>query len=265
MKCIVIIPIYKTELNADEASCVQRYIDVLRGEALCFVGPESLERSYYQERFPGLLWEPFAPKYFKGTKGYNHLLLSDHFYERFQDYDYMLIAQTDAVLWGSTNRLEEFMETKYDYIGAPWIPERRIWEWRWQLDEKGRRKKFACCKKAGQGISMGNGGLCLRNIAASRALIREFAWRKCYWFWKRNEDIFFGVFGQWNHQGFQLADVETGKRFAREYGLKACIEEANQYGLEHLPYGVHGWQKEFASYQEMQAYLEAHGIWEKKA
>ena len=251
-QCITVIPIYKERLEEDEIKCVSRYCKVLQGEPIVFVAPEGLNRSFYENAFPSIGFETFPDKYFTGTKAYNHLLLNVTFYERFANYDYMLIAQTDAVIWGKENRLQEFIRKGYDYIGAPWIPERRIWEWRFV--NRGGRKRLECCKKAGQGITMGNGGFCLRNIKKSIALVKEFSWRKCYWFVKRNEDIFFGVFGEYNKCGFRLADEKTGLQFAGEYHLRERVEKGD------IPWGVHGWKKEFASYSEMQKFLAAHGV-----
>ena len=104
---------------------------------------------------------------------------------------------------------------------------------------------------------MGNGGFCLRSVAKSKALIKEFAWRKIYWFIKRNEDIFFGLLGREgnNKCGFKPADIETGKEFALEYDIKEYVKK----GI--VPFGVHGWSKYFSSYEEMEEYLKKEGIW----
>ena len=101
---------------------------------------------------------------------------------------------------------------------------------------------------------MGNGGFCLRNVKKSRALIHEFRWRKVYWFFKRSEDIFFGVFGPDNKTGYRLADIETGKGFSLEYGLRDSVVNGA------APYATHGWSKEFESYGEMKAFLADNGI-----
>ena len=161
------------------------------------------------------------------------------------------IAQPDAALWSTRDRIPEFIAKGYDYIGAPWEPERCIWEWTFPK-KKGERIK--CLKKKGQGITMGNGGFCLRNVKKCKELIHEFRWRKCYWFFKRSEDIFFGVFGPDNRCGFKNADVETGRSFSREYGLRKSVTEGD------IPYAVHGWSKDFRDYDEMRSFLAEHGI-----
>ena len=115
--------------------------------------------------------------------------------------------------------------------------------------------RIHCCKFRGCGISMGNGGFSLRRTDACRRLIRMYRWRKCYWFWKRNEDIFFGVLGMDDRNAFRLADTECGKSFALEYGLRESMEEG------HMPYAVHGWKKEIKSYSEMRSFLAGYGIY----
>ena len=251
--CIVIIPIYKKEFDENEENCVVRYFHVLQGEKIAFVGPEHLDTSYYEKKFPEGVIERFPDAFFKGILGYNKLMLSEKFYERFLSYDYMLIAQPDATILQNENRLQEFMALDYDYIGAPWDPARRIWEWSLAKKENGKGYRIRCCKKEGDGIVMGNGGFSLRKVIPCKNLVRAHGWRKIYWYIKRNEDIFFGVLGRDNRIGFKLADIETGFQFAREYQLKENLAKGN------VPFGVHGYQKEFASYQEMDSYMKEVG------
>ena len=102
---------------------------------------------------------------------------------------------------------------------------------------------------------MGNGGFSLRHVKHCRALIHEFRWRKIYWFWKRNEDIFFGVFGRDSKHGFRPADIETGRAFALEYHLRETVEKGE------IPFAVHGWSKDFKDYDEMREFLAGYGVW----
>ncbi|MCR5597792.1 MAG: hypothetical protein K6G19_06440 [Lachnospiraceae bacterium] len=246
----VVIPAYKKSFDDDEYCCVKAFFEVLTGEKY-FVVPEGLDTAWYSEKFPEGKYKTFPDKFFTGTKGYNKLILSEGFYDVFSDYEFILIAQPDAALWSKEDRVPEYIGKGFDYIGAPWIPERRIWEWTFPKKAGGRIK---CLKKAGQGITMGNGGFCLRNVKKSRALIHEFRWRKVYWFFKRSEDIFFGVFGPDNKTGYRLADIETGKGFSLEYGLRDSVVNGA------APYATHGWSKEFGSYGEMKAFLADNGI-----
>ena len=254
-RCVTVIPIYRKEFHKDEEMCVKKYVQVLDGEDIVFVGPESLDTSYYEKTFPMVVLKRFSDRFFKGINGYNHLMLDPKFYRSFSDHEYMLIAQPDAVIFREDNMLEEFMNLGYDYYGAPWIPPRHIWEWAKIKDESSGKVRTVCLKKRGNGITMGNGGFSLRRIESCARLIEEYGWRKIYWFIKRNEDIFFGVFGRANKCGFKLCDVENGKRFALEYNIRESVENGK------VPFGVHGWSKEFDSFEEMEKYLEDKKVW----
>ncbi len=250
---ITVIPAYKKSFDADEEKCVGRYFDVLES-AKIFVVPESLDVSWYENRYAGALFERFDDRFFKGIRAYNRLLLSTAFYKRFDKWEYMLIAQPDATLWQDRDRISEFIDKAFDYYGAPWIPERRIWEWLFPKKEGFPGFTIRCLKKKGCGITMGNGGFSLRRNESCIRLIEQYGWRKIYWFIKRNEDIFFGVCGSDNRNDFKPADVETGRAFALEYGLRDSVKCGKP------PYAVHGWKKEFTDYEEMKAFLKENGI-----
>ena len=252
-KYVALIPAYKPSFNVDEQACVDRYFRVLTGD-IVFTVPEGLDLSWYEKQFPKAAFRRFPDKYFKGIRGYNKLLLSEDFYTAFEQYEYLLIAQPDAVVWHETDRIPEFIEKGYDYYGAPWQPARRIWEWTFPKTKTFPFFRIRCCKTNGEGIEMGNGGFSLRHVRHCRDLIHEFRWRKIYWFWKRNEDIFFGVFGRDSRRGFKPADIETGWAFALEYHLREAVEKGE------IPFAVHGWSKDFKDYVEMQEFLKKHGI-----
>lgn len=254
MKTVVLIPAYKSAFDADEEACVKRYVRVFKNRDLVFTLPESLDSSYYTRTFPTVGQRRFDQRFFRGIEGYNRLLLSEGFYRAFDRYDYMLIAQPDAVVWQDEDRLDEFIEKGYDYYGAPWEPARRIWEWTFIKKNSFPGFKIRCCKGRNDGIIMGNGGFSLRHIEHCRQLIHKFGWRRIYWFVNRNEDIFFGVFGRDSGMGFKSADLLTGREFAAEYHLRERVEKGD------IPYAVHGWSKDFADYKDMQAYLKEYGI-----
>ncbi len=254
MSIVVLIPAYKPAFDADEEACVKRYVKVLKDRDLVFTLPEGLDSRYYAETFPTVGQRRFPAKYFRNITGYNKLLLSEDYYNAFDKYEYMLIAQPDAVIWQDSDRLDEFAKKGYDYYGAPWEPARRIWEWTMAEKEGDKGLRVRCCKGKNDGIVMGNGGFSLRHIRHCRQLIHKFRWRKIYWYIKRNEDIFFGVFGRDSRMGFKPADISTGREFAAEYDLRERVQKGD------IPYAVHGWSKDFADYKDMQAFLRDHGI-----
>ena len=252
---VIVIPAYKKSFSADEEQCVNTYFESFKNRDIYFTVPKSLDISYYESTFPGAGYMFFEDRFFKNITGYNRLLLDTGFYKAFADYEYMLIAQPDALLIKKEDIIDSFIEKGFDYYGAPWIPGRAIWEWvrvRRDIKEKGH---IICCKNKKHAITMGNGGFSLRNTEKTIALINEHSWRKIYWFIKRNEDIFFGVFGRDNSVDFKLAETNCGLEFSREYDLKENLEKGN------IPYGIHGYAKEFPTFNELKGFLTEKNIW----
>ena len=65
---VALIPAYKPAFDADEQACVERYFQVLTGD-IVFTVPESLDLSWYEERFPKAAFRRFSDRYFKGPEG----------------------------------------------------------------------------------------------------------------------------------------------------------------------------------------------------
>lgn len=145
MKTIIVIPVYKETLSEDEALSLKQCVKVLFRHEIRIVCPTTLDIGPY-EKVAGktMMSERFAPKYFKGIEGYNKLMISNSFYRRFKDYDYMLVYQLDA--WVFYDGLDDWCEKGYDYVGAPWFELHKTYEEGYGL---------WCC---------GNGGLSLRRV-----------------------------------------------------------------------------------------------------
>ena len=145
-KCVIVVPIYKTEFNWDEYNSIKQLFKILPIEkydiiAIC---PESLDLTYYKENFNFIDYYSFNDSYFNNyPRGYNELLLMPWFYKRFSKYEYMLIYQSDS--WVFRDELEYWCNREYDYIGAPII---------YQYPD------YLNCD-----IHIGNGGFSLRKIS----------------------------------------------------------------------------------------------------
>lgn len=219
MNVAVVIPIYKTELSWFERISLEQCVNILKNHKIIFVGPE--ERSFN--------WLPtnvsyelirFPKEFFEGIAGYNRLMYNLDFYAKFSNYDYILIYQLDAFVF--SDRLEEFCELGYDYIGAVWpgalIP---------VTDNKMNNKI----------LRVGNGGFSLRKVQTfikvtteKKDLIKKI---------NLNEDIFYSLLGIEEPNNFKVAPVSIASKFAFE-----CLPERyykkNKY---KLPFGCHGWQR----------------------
>lgn len=257
MKVIIVIPVYKAP-NEDEIISLRRCCQVLSRHKISLVCPEGLDTSSFhtlwEELRLQLYEERFNPCYFKDIAGYNRLLLSECFYARFSDYDYILIYQPDAYVF--KDELIEWCEKGYDYIGAPLVGEFRENEFRPNMS-----------------MRVGNGGFSLRRISSflnffsknsnvfspKQICNRISLWKKPYtrvfvwvfmmfgWHnkpravaahWKYNEDDFWS--GLLNNSKYKLniPFTQEALRFAFERFPKELYEITKE-----LPFGCHAWKK----------------------
>lgn len=223
-KVIIVIPTHKNVFNKFEKISLTQLQRVLEKYPKVFVVPERLDESFVEE------WKGFSVKkvcneWFGSTIKYNKMCLSPKFYELFSDYEYMLIYQTDAFVF--SDRLEEFCDLGYDYIGAPVT--RIIWKH--------------------LGRSVGNGGFSLRNINATIKILQkkedifEIAnlHQKLLW----AEDQFFAFAGRINKTEYKLPSMETAIDFSLEDNIMHSFKKMN---LGMRPFGCHAWYKNSFSF-----------------
>jgi hypothetical protein len=225
---IILIPIYQDALSALEHYSVRTSLAALPGRHILFIGPEGLDISYYQERFPGIGFKPYAAEYFASIPGYNRLLLNPAFYEEFAAHEFMLILQTDAVIL--RDELDAWCALPYDYVGAPWPDGVELFVNLGRFEgDRGRKVR----------AMVGNGGLSLRRIAKHAALLREFPEAAEYFNRSgSSEDLFFSLMGPLSAD-FIIPNEITASRFALE--LRPSFYVAVNGGK--LPMGGHAWWK----------------------
>lgn len=225
MKIAVIIPMYRPVLHWYERIALKQAKRLFGDYPIFYLIPEGLNDKAFMS--DNTTCASFPAQFFKGVDGYNELMLSNIFYQRFAEYDYILIYQLDAFAF--SNQLERFCRMGYDYIGAPWS---------------------FCGHKIIEGRSVimrvGNGGFSLRNPQACLALLKKYTLRLGAW--ELNEDTFFAYFGKKEENDFRLAPIQVAYQFACE------IDAARWYRKNGntLPFGCHGWNKYSADF-----YLEA--------
>lgn len=253
LKASVIIPVYKCDVDSFEAISLHRTFSVLKSYSHVLVCPDDLNVDNYvkiaDSEGVALLIERFNPSFFDGIKGYNRLLLSECFYERFADYEYMLICQADAFVF--QDELCVWCEKGYDYAGAP---------------------IFGDCFDLGK-AKVGNGGFCLRRVqayldffkgkkhvfAAKEIANRISFLKKPYtrgvvlllmcigWRnmprtvaerWHYNEDVFWSIY--LNNSNYELSkpSVSEALTFAFERFPAECFRQ-----IGRLPFGCHAWRK----------------------
>jgi hypothetical protein len=137
---LVAIPVYKPRPTALEAFSLARCASVLARHPITFIGPRSLDFDAYREAVPTASITTFDDRFFLSLAGYSELLLTPAFYQTFIDFDFLLIHQLDAFVF--QDRLAEWCARPFDYLGAPWVDYGGHW------------------------AGVGNGGFCLRRVAA---------------------------------------------------------------------------------------------------
>ncbi|MCA9324585.1 hypothetical protein KDA23_00755 [Candidatus Saccharibacteria bacterium] len=193
--------------------------------------------------------QTFPSKYFSSVKGYNGLLMSKEFYRQFERYEYILIVQTDALVFA--DQLEEWCDRDYSYIGAPWF--------------EGHTRP----KKPLSFAGVGNGGFSLRKVSdairvlesslfgapengrvrlgieekfrLSSLILHCIALSSSPPFvtLEVNEDIYWGAVAPLRHNWFVVPPAEAAVDFAFEVAPEYMFE----LNGERLPFGCHAWER----------------------
>jgi Protein of unknown function (DUF5672) len=257
--CKIVVPIFKPSVTNDEEISLATIRKHLSGYGICFVAPETLDLSEVIQAGEGV--ERFPDEFFSGIEGYNRLLKSRGFYERFSDRDYILIAQLDCLIFSSD--LDQWMARGYDYLAAPWF------------------RRFAKDHRPGL-WRVGNGGLSLRKVASFLRVLRQQVVRGSiyprwgHYAWKPprealesgiytkisalarlnpftqthtvenelekfpyNEDVFWAIEAPKFDPAFTVSTVEEALPFAFEVAPRWSFERNGG----KLPFGCHAWAK----------------------
>jgi hypothetical protein len=224
----ILVPIYKPTLSEEELIGLRRSLHSLENRLVTFIHPRNLNLTLYQSLSPKALFQEYDEVWFSSIASYNRLLLSPEFYKGYQAFKFVLILQTDAVVL--RDDLQQWLEAAFDYVGAPWPNGYELFV---NLDRySGSNGKVV---KA----HVGNGGLSLRRVRSSLALMAEFPQALDY-FQKSgsSEDLFFAFMGQLS-QSFVLPSETRASLFSLE--LQASKYFAMNGNI--APFGGHAWSK----------------------
>lgn len=229
MSVVITIPIYRETLSITEKVSLQQLKRILGHYPCVFVAPESLEFDY-EGLEDGIVVERFPNHYFTSITSYSQLLLTEKYYARFAAYDYLLIYQLDAFVF--SDRLQEFCDLGYDYIGAPIAPSNPIWH--------------------AIGARVGNGGLSLRKITAARQALKRWeqlpVGRQQIFqdVFLQVEDLFWGWCGVQSDFDFRCAPIATALQFAVQEEVQRCYRRIEAGTLQ--PFGCHGWNESHVAF-----------------
>jgi len=241
----VIVPFYSAELSDTEERNLINNLRVLSDRQFILIKPQSLkiDLSSFLPRVPeqkNIEVSEFDDSYFASVNGYNRLLLSKMFYQRFTQYKYVLICQLDAFVF--RNDLQKWLDKGYDYLGAPWTKTEESTFIK--MTRSGRiaplLRATAYFNKVFFGkkdYRIGNGGLSLRNVNKSLSVLGALgSYSKR---WKENEDIFWAVLVPQLLYYFKIPNMTEALGFAFEKDP----EELYRLNNHQLPFGCHAYEK----------------------
>lgn len=244
-KVAIIIPYYKNDLSDYEKLSLEFLKKNLNKYDKFFVVPEKLKKI---NSFSNAVIERFPNEYFKSTDTYSRLLCQSFFYERFLNYEYILIYQLDALVL--KDELKSWCGKNYDYIGAPLFNSR--------IGQLTSKNYYG-----------GNGGLSLRKVSSAIRVIKNAElvasrssnniWMKRSWFIKAlilgqtkdiwlnapptdypfNEDGFWSFEASKYYKEFKVAPFKEALKFSFERMPEKCFK----LNKKQLPFGCHAWFK----------------------
>jgi len=249
--CVVIFPVYRT-LDEDEIMVLNQAVKMTSGFDKMFVTSHSFCFDNSFSDFKDIRVEHFDDHYFACIQGYNELMLTKEFYERFDNYKYILVHQTDAYLF--KNELQYWCDKNYDYIGAPWYSPRKLRKFNlykflyrygklfYSKETLLRRRHFNI---------VGNGGLSLRKVKSfikvlekvKPKLLRMYLAQESNFF---NEDMFWAIEASDILKNFKIPNWEEAIYFS----LESYSENSYILMNDVLPFGCHAFKTVQNNYWE---------------
>jgi hypothetical protein len=232
---LILIPIHKECLSEIENFSLKYSLSKLNlNRHIRFIAPDSLNISFYIKNFKNIEIDFFDDYFFKSTQTYSELLLSKFFYQYYLDFNYLLILQTDSIIF--YDNLNYWCSLGFDYVGAPW-PDGHIVNL--------NMGQFVEPQSLLIKPSVGNGGFSLRKTASIINLLDSFQAELIhyikYGFNKingHNEDLFIASMGLIKND-FDIPDPITASKFSVEFPPQHYLK----LNGNHPPMAAHAWWK----------------------
>jgi hypothetical protein len=276
--CCILVPLYTTNWKIEEIRSLARCLTILSRFHFVFAYKSSYDIDLVLAPWRPLVdrlssWSilPLDDGLLSSVASYNLLMLCADLYRNLVSWDYVLVYQLDA--WILSGNLEEWLESDFTYVGAPWCP---------------HLGSDSC------GISgVGNGGLSLRKVPemisilsskrsrsspvlglrelissdpyvqrflfrtqvlnpfrSAKALFRllglfilyPFAYRNSLDWYSRTglgEDVLLSLYAPRVYPWMRIPSVSIAARFSLETNP---LEVAKAVGVD-VPFGCHAWEK----------------------
>lgn len=228
-QCCVVVPVYKPHPNKDEIHSLRRCLKILHVCDFFFVTFNDLDTHCYDDIIKRSKAQCryifFEKEFFDGIAGYNRLVLSERFYERFISYDYILLYQLDAYIF--KDELAKWCDLNYSYLGAPLPQDLTI------AVEKAHNRiskyKISLTRSFNGGASLRKTSDFIQVIKENRGTIHE-------WYNDGlNEDVIFSAL-------FLNKELPSDAE-AREFSIDMFPKEEFEKNGRKLPMLCHGWTK----------------------
>ncbi|MDJ1467998.1 DUF5672 family protein [Xanthocytophaga flava] len=235
----VVIPVHEATPDANETLVLGYYLKLFAQYPIVFVTQSDLDTGFYEQMIhesshPNCSFERFE---YKGYDEYMHLLVSEAFYARFLEYEYMLMTHLDAFVFNAD--LEHWCKLNYDYIGAVVYHKTYVREYVASSRILQTLHKFRLLRKH----PLQKGGLSLRKVRTFYRNSRLFkpVIRLTDIFY--TEDFFWSVRVPLLNPFFRVAPTKVARHFAIELP-DARSKDFDPFvnRLYHLPMGCHGWK-----------------------
>jgi hypothetical protein len=224
----LVIPVYQSTIDGLELFSLQYSLkNINSNRKIVFVCPKFMNRDFYSRLAPSAEYVIYDEYFFQSVNTYSELLLNEKFYRNFENHEFILLSQTDAILF--RDELDYWCNQDYDYIGAPWpYPNSFVVN----TDRyKGQDKRVVC--------SVGNGGLSLRRVKKCIDLLSEFPEASGNLAkYGINEDLFFSMYGLLS-DNFTIPD----KIIASKFSMEIYPEYFYHLNSNKAPMGCHAWWK----------------------
>lgn len=208
----VVIPCYKESLTANENISLIQAKKIFKNYDIFFILPNSTIIDYGCMEISE---HRYSDDYFSSLRMYSKFMLQPDLYQDFREYDYILVYQLDAFVF--EDRVNEFCDLGYDYIGAPWLDG--------VFFKKNQRETM---------WYVGNGGLSLRKVDAFLKWTEKGDFSSYIDY--INEDLLIAVYG---FPLLNIAPIDVALSFSFETNYTKCIELTKG----KVPFGCHAWEK----------------------
>jgi hypothetical protein len=240
-KVCIVVPIYLEEPTALEKIGLAQILKVFKNYDIIFQVSNGIQTKWYEEFSQGKANFQFREFAVNNFIEYNKLLLSPDFFERFADYEFMLICHMDAFPF--RDELAKWCGRNYDIIGSI------IYSHQFHMTPTITR-----IFGLGAPQYMFNGGFCLYRVEGLRRLLSSLSLKhRLYFLYHRIRrkgnyplsDIFISQLVPKTRGKFQVAPKSEAEKFgvnlADDWDTKQVpFADGN---VDSLPSGVHGWYR----------------------